>query len=283
MTAVGRVAALWRYPVKSMLGEELDSSSVGERGLAGDRAYALVDAATGKVASAKNPRLWGRLLSCRAAMFESQAAAGSAVTITLPDGTTASSQDPGIDALLSGFLVRTVTLARTAPAKAVLEEYWPDMTGVSPEGHRDTVTDERIGTDAPRGSFFDAAPVHVLTTATLERLGELFPAGRFDARRFRPNIVVETSSDTSEFAENSWLGCTLAIGDARLPVIDPVARCVMTTLAQGDLPRDPGILRATAEHNRIKIPGYGKAACAGVYTAVNASGTISRGDDVWLT
>ncbi len=69
-TAAGTVVSLWRYPVKSMLGEELNSSYVTERGLIGDRAYALIDQKTGKVASAKNPRKWGKLFDFRAAFIE---------------------------------------------------------------------------------------------------------------------------------------------------------------------------------------------------------------------
>jgi hypothetical protein len=89
------------------------------------------------------------------------------------------------------------------------------------------------------GTFFDAAAVHVLTTATIERLREFFPHGRFEVRRFRPNIVVEPVTTEEDFVENDWLGRTLTIGDElRLSITNPCPRCVMTTLPQGDLPRD---------------------------------------------
>jgi len=95
------------------------------------------------------------------------------------------------------------------------EEYWPDMAGLD---HRDTVTDF----DLPAGTFFDCAVLHLLTTATLERLRELYPAGRFEVRRFRPNVVVETADGGKDFAENAWIGRTLAIGDAvRLSISGP--------------------------------------------------------------
>jgi uncharacterized protein YcbX len=283
MANVGTITALWRYPVKSMMGEEVDASAVTEQGLLGDRAYALVDAETGKVASAKNPKRWPNLFQCHAALTEPPESARElpAVRITLPDGATVTSDDPGVHEALSGLVGRRVTLERTAPAEPVLEEYWPDMEGLSPEGHRDTVTDERIGSAAPPGTFFDLAPMGVLTTATLDRLGELYPQGRFDVRRFRMNLIVDADADG--FVENDWIGHTLAVGgEVRLPVTVADPRCVMVTLAQGDLPRDPGILRAAAQHNRVEIPGSGLYPCVGVYATVAAGGSVRIGDRVAL-
>jgi uncharacterized protein len=116
--------------------------------------------------------------------------------------------------------------------------------------------------------------VHVLTTAPLDRLGELYPSGRFDIRRFRPNIVVQLGSGARGFAENAWVGHTLAIGPAvRLNITGPCGRCVMTTLAQGNLASDPGILRAAARHNQANV---------GVYAAVTRGGMIRCGDVVKL-
>src|SRR5438094_151859 len=159
--ALGSVVSLWRYPVKSMMGEELNATDVTERGLLGDRTYALVDTSDGKAA-----------------------------------------------------------------------------------------------------------------TATLDRLHELYPQGRFEVRRFRPNIVVQPRSGEKGFAENAWVGHTLAIGSAvRLNITIPCGRCVMTTLAQGDLPADPGILRTAAQHNQVNV---------GVYAVVARGGTIRRGDPVRL-
>ncbi len=126
----------------------------------------------------------------------------------------------------------------------------------------------------PDGTFFDIGMVHLLTTATLDRLQELYPQGRFEARQFRPNIVVQLRSGEKDFAENAWVGHTLAIGTAvRLNITGPCGRCVMTTLAQGDLPRDPGILRTAAQHNQVSV---------GVYAAVARAGTIRRGDPIRL-
>src|SRR5262249_5275767 len=159
----------------------LNASAVTDRGLLGDRAYALLDASDGKVGSAKNPKKWPELFRFRAAYTEPPAAGAALppVRLTLPDGTTLLSTGPDHDRLLSGAVGRAVTLAAVPPAAPVLEEYWPALEGLP---HQDTVTLEAM---LP-GAFFDAAAVHLLTTATLDRLREVDPAGRFEVRRFRP-------------------------------------------------------------------------------------------------
>lgn len=266
---LGSVVGLWRYPVKSMMGEELNATHVTERGLLGDRAYALVDPSNGKVASAKNPRKWAKLFDCRAA-FAVSPRLGETIPparITLPDGTIVTSDQGDLKQILSNMFGREVTLESTAPQMPSLEEYWPDMEGLA---HRETTTDETM----PAGTFFDLAVIHVLTTATIDRLRELYPQGRVEVRRFRPNIVVEVASGEKDFVENAWVGHTLAIGtEVRLNISGPCPRCVMTTLPQGDLPKDPGILRTAAQHNQVNV---------GAYAAVVRGGAISRGDPVRL-
>jgi uncharacterized protein YcbX len=281
-SALGSIVSLWRYPVKSMMGEELNAAEITKGGLLGDRAYALTDTSDGKVASAKNPRKWPQLFDFRAALADAPATGVKVppVRITLPDGTIVNSDQPGLDEVLSKVLQREVTLDASVSVPqeigesklpdlrtAASEEYWPDMEGLE---HRDTVTDFGL----PEGTFFDCAAVHLLTTATLDRLRELYPPGRFEARRFRPNIVVETANGEKDFVENAWIGQILAIGDAvRLSVTGPCPRCVMTTLPQGDLPRDPCILRTAAQHNRANV---------GVYASVLQGGKVRRGDSLRL-
>src|SRR5205814_4543654 len=243
---IGRVVSLWRYPVKSMMGEELNATEVTERGLLGDRAYALVDSADGKAATAKNPRKWPRLFDFRATCVEPGRPGANVppVRIELPDGTTVASDRSDLDQVLSKALNRNVTFRAAQRGAVDAEEYWPDMAGLD---HRNTVTDFTL----PEGTFFDVAMVHLLTTATLDRLRALYPQRRFEVRRFRPNIVVHLASGEEGFAENAWVGHAIAIGSSvRLNITSPSGRCVMTTLAQGDLPSDPGILRTAAQHNQ---------------------------------
>jgi uncharacterized protein len=281
-TELGAMVSLWRYPVKSMLGEELQTAQVRDHGLLGDRAYALLDHVDGKVATAKNPRKWPNLFGCRATFIEPPGGGAQVlpVRLTLPDGTIVTSEQPDCHQVLSQALHREVTLAATVRAQvaglpssvpaswtAQAEEYWPAMDGLD---YWDTVTDFAL----PPGTFFDCATVHLLTTATLNRLRDSYPQGRFEVQRFRPNIVVDPVAGEPGFAENAWIGYTLAIGDeVRLHIAGPCRRCVMTTLAQGALPKDTEILRTAVQQHQGQV---------GVYTAVVRGGTIHRGDRVRL-
>jgi len=256
-----------------MMGEELNSSEVTDRGLLGDRQFAVVDRATGKVGGAKNPRKWGNFFDFRAAYVEppKTGAKISPVRITLPDGTTVTSGQGDLEQVLSRAFGRDVAFqeagAGDRSSGVTAEEYWPDMAGLD---YRDTVTDFEM----PAGTFFDIAVVHLLTTATIDHLRALYPEGRFEARRFRPNIVVSTGPQDRGFVENDWIGRTVAIADSvRLGITEPCPRCVMITLPQGDLPKDSGILRTAAQHNAVNV---------GVYASVLNAGSIRRGDAVTL-
>ena len=298
MTERTTVAELWRFPVKSMRGERVEVADVDDAGLRGDRAYAVVDSATGKVGSAKHPRLWRDLLRCEARFVEEPAvgAALPPVSIRLPDRSETGSADPDVDARLSALLGHDVQLTTVAPEGNGYLAVWPDIDGVIPDDiraqiaiddedgrHRDdgTLTGLTLALSSPPGTFFDVAALHLLTASTLTRLGELEPGSRFAVERYRPNVVV--AGDLEPFAENSWTGTTLTIGDAvAASVVMPTMRCIMTTLAQGDLPRDDGVLRAVARHNRVDLPGLGTWSCVGAYAVVDRSGRVRLGDEVAL-
>ena len=138
-----------------------------------------------------------------------------------------------------------------------------------------------VASPVPVGAFFDLFPVSLLTTSTLDQLSELERGSSFDERRFRMNVIVDTRE--AGFVENDWIGRELAIGDAlRFNVALPDPRCVMTTLAQDELPRDTDVLRALVRHNRIQVGDAGLFPCVGVYAVVRASGTLRTGDNVSL-
>lgn len=291
MAIVGSVAELWRFPVKSMQGEQLREVEVTARGVVGDRAYALIDAETGRVASAKSVKLFPELLACRAAFVAPPQAEREtpAVRIDLPNGKSVTSDSSDVDRTLSAHFRREVRLARVAPDDFTIDQYHPDVEGADPGGNRNTVVAQKLGaalfaalgmeSPVPVGSFFDVFPLSVMTTSTLARLNELRPQSRFEQRRFRMNVIVRT--ERPGFVENDWVGHELRLGNgARLNValLDP--RCVMTTLAQEDLPQDTDVLRTLVHHNRMQVGDLGQFPCAGVYAVVAAPGTVRTGDHV---
>ncbi len=292
-SVVGSVARLWTFPVKSMRGERIEQGEFTDRGLVGDRAYALIDAETGKVASAKSVRLFPDLFGCRAAFVEPPRLNGElpSVRITLPDGGSVTSDSGDVDRVLSAFFKRDVTLAQAAPEDYTIDQYHPDVEDADPAGYRDIVVEQKLGSaffaeagvpsPVQVGSFFDLFPVSVLTTSTLDRLSEIQPNISFDERRFRMNVIVGT--EEAGFVENDWVGRELAIGDGvRLSVALPDPRCVMTTLAQDELPRDTDVLRTLVQHNRVQVGDAGRFPCAGVYAVVQAPGAVRTGDRVSL-
>ena len=268
-TLVGNLETLWRYPVKSMQGEELGASAIGTKGLLGDRTYALWDESTKRIASAKNPRKWSSLLNCHATLERSPKVGQPTppVHIALPDGVTVNSEQPNINTLLSNWSDREVQLLSTVPETPSLDQYWPDVEGTA---HQDTVTQLFM----PTGTFFDSCSIHAITTATLDRLQELYPDGDFAPSRFRPNLLINTQSAQADFVENNWVGHILSIGNSvRLKIDTACPRCVVTTLAQQELPQDLNILKTAAQYNDV---------IAGIRLSVIQGGTIYQNDSIWL-
>lgn len=281
-TVVGTVSDLRRYPVKSMLGEQLERAPVTEKGVVGDRAYALVDDETGKVISVKRPKLWGR-------MFELTASTdGDAVRVSFPDGSAFAIDDPALPERLSEFFGRSVSVASVStPPGTGFEELWVgDLKDGAPPylGMESEVVDEEEVIDGgafmvANGNFFDFGALHLVSTASTKQLSAYAPDTRFDPHRFRPNIVVDTPD--VGFVETEWQGRTLKVGDLSLTVGITVPRCVMTTLAQGDLPADRAVLRTITQHNAVDILGSGTPyPCVGVYADALVPGEIAVGDPV---
>jgi hypothetical protein len=267
---LGTVAALRRYPVKSMLGEDVDVSEVTRLGLARDRRLAVISRRTGKIASAKYPRLWRDLLTLSAQ------ALGRDVSIALPGGKTVWSTDADLDTILSELLNEPVTLTATRPPAASLDRAVPEA--VLRAGAQVPFEVNEIGSGSPPGTFVDFAPLHLLTTSTLGRIAELSPYRTARLERYRPNIVIRTAA--AGFTENDWLDRILRIGDKlTLRVIARTPRCAVPTLAHGDLPRDAEALRVLARHNRVEpMDSLAPEPCAGVYAEVLNPGRIRTGD-----
>jgi uncharacterized protein YcbX len=270
------VQTIWRYPVKSMGGEKLVEARVERSGLAGDRAYALVDEAEGRIASAKLPRKWGAMITAEARYvhppIDDQI---PVVRIRLPDGTHIMSDSPTIHDVLSKFVGRGVRITSTRPKAISVERLDPLAEG-------EVIAD--IGELMPEGRFADYAPLHLITTSTLRELRRLNPQADFDERRFRPNLVIDIA-ESRGFAEQDWIGKTLAIGDMQVRVSDPTPRCSVPTLAQSGLAKDRSIVSTLVEHSRLPVALLGGELlpCAGVYAFVAEGGTVRAGDPVRIS
>ena len=274
---IGKVSALARYPVKSMLGEQLDELHFTERGAAGDRAYALRELVTRQIASAKK---FPRLFEFRAACDCAPAPGGvPPVTIELPGGRQIHAEDADASELISAALGRIVSLERATTARGELAGIDPAtlFADVPVDKVIPGLTAAMIPDHVPleKESFFDSAVIHVIASGTLRHMAKLTgPGSVFDPRRFRPNIFVDTGGRDDAFIEDEWIGGTLEVGDSvRITAMRPALRCVMTTHPQEELPRDYAILRAAAFHHRANV---------GVFASIAAAGRVRVGDPVYL-
>lgn len=278
---VATVEAVYRYPVKSMLGTRVEQVEVLASGLMADRGWALIDVQTGKVASAKQPRLWRSLLQLRTEYHGGADGADPAgmVMITLPDGTAVQAGEPGADQVLSSFVGRPVALRQGREPGTGIDRAVPEEVLAHGVGAEVAFESLELARQAPGDSFVDYAPVHLITTATLAAVTRAVGTAP-SPRVFRPNLLLATPG-LSGYTENDWVGRQLAIGgQVRLELFQPTARCAVPTLAHGQEPGNPQVLRALARSNRLPVDGSGTQTCAGVYAKVVSPGRVQVGDEV---
>ena len=273
MTTVGTLGGLVRYPVKSMQGQPLARGALLADGLEGDRVLAFRDTTTGRIASAKQPRPWRALLDCHAS------GGGGEVLVRLPDGRELPADDAEVAAAIERLTGRPVVAERAADdTLGSYDSTWPEVEGVSLVGALELPM--ALGTDAVR--FVDVGALHLMTSATLDRLRALAPEADVEVARFRPNLVIHTPDADASFLEDDWVGRVLRIGEtAEVRLSSRAPRCVMTTVEQPGLSHEPAVLRAAAT-NRHEFPGGGTLACAGAYAEVVTPGGIALGDPVVL-
>lgn len=288
---VGKVLEIWRYPVKSMAGEQLDVCAIESKGIPGDRAWALRDERAGEIRGAK---YMPQLMQCSSRYREEPSTLETAhVDITLANGTRTASDDVAVNSHLSELLGRKVSLCPLQPATNKAH-YRRAQPGASTMGKltRFSFFRKNIGTiirlmhlDAPTramfsrerdeplpdlsnmpaelfeftsplGTYFDAFPIHVITTASLAAMARFSPAANWDRRRFRPNFLIETESSIEGLVESDWAGRTLRVGELMLKCEIPTARCGMTMQAQEGLPKDATVLRSIVRDAKQNLGLY---------------------------
>lgn len=285
MTTVGTITEIWRYPVKSMGGELLDTTALGARGLPGDRAWAVRDEVRGGIRGGKKIPA---LMQLSAVYPSAPADEGSSpAVITLLDGSTCRTSDPDVNERLTRALDHQVSLWPLLPPDALehyrrgapthgdfeqemravfgraADEPLPDLTVFPPE---------LFEFESPLGTYFDAFPLLLMSTSSLRTMQARHAESRFDVRRFRPNLLIDTGA-AEGFPETAWAGRRLRIGDAVLQVTVTCPRCVMTTHGFADLPKDPGVMRALVKQAGGEL---------GVYATVEAPGVVRSGDTITL-
>jgi uncharacterized protein YcbX len=287
MQTIGRIREIWRYPVKSMGGEKLSACGLGPKGIPGDRAWALRDEAAGEIRGGKK---FPALLRCTArSLADAKPGESPPAEIAFPDGMRMRSDSPEVSAILSALVGRTVTLHPLRPAddRDHYRRGLPDNPDMfeelrsifgrekdEPLPDLSVFSQEMFEFTSPLGTYFDAFPLHFVTTATLEEMQRLAPDSNFDPRRFRPNFVVESAGDaTNGLVESKWSGRELRIGAVRLRVEMPTVRCSMVTQAQQELPKDPAVLRTVVRSGEQNL---------GAYATVLEAGEVKVGDEVAL-
>lgn len=248
------VAGLWRYPVKSLQGEPLAEADIEDNGLRGDRCWGIRDEETGKILTGRRePRL---LLGAATLTDDGEP------EITLPDGTGVRGAGPRTDSALSAWLGRPVVLAAAEGEQGANAEFFADATDD---------TSRAIEWTMPAGRFVDALPLLVLTTASLTTGAALYPAGDWNVRRFRPNLLIDTGSDTDGWAEDEWYGRMLQAGGATIAPREPCVRCTMVTRPQPGIERDLDIYKTLSRQH---------GGTFGAWTRVHAPGRVHVGDAV---
>lgn len=282
---IGTIKELWRYPVKSMVGEQVSHGRVETFGLLGDRGWAIRDESVGELTVV---RKMPKLLLCEARYKEEPVAEPlPQVVIQLPNGRQVNSDAPDVNDTLSNYLQKNVSLwplqpkrnwkhyrlAGVSGAEAMKKQFaskeLPDMSSFSWR-----ILTELAVFATPLGRYYDCYPLHVLTTGALNKLQEIEPQGDFCVQRFRPNILIETANDNSDFEEFGWLGGELSIGDAVIRCETRTVRCSMPSQSQLNLKKDAKVMRTVNKHVERHM---------GINATVVRVGNINVGDKVMWT
>jgi uncharacterized protein YcbX len=247
-----RLVEIWRYPVKSFQGEQLPHAAIEASGARGDRCWGVRDETTGRILTARREP---QLLLAAASLT-----ADDEPELTLPDGVRCCGSGARTDALLSDWLGKPVTLAPATGDRGATAEYFADATDD---------TSQPIEWTMPPDRFVDAMPLLVLTTSSLRAGARLYPAGQWQARRFRPNLLIDIDADG--WVEDGWCGRTVRIGEVELVPREPCVRCTMVTRPQPGLDRDLDIYKTVARHHGGNL---------GAWTAVRTPGMVGIGDRI---
>ena len=281
---LGKVDSIFRYPVKSMMGEKIEETCVTSNGVLGDRVWAVRDEVRGGIRGAKKiPQLMQLSAAC---IVEPTEYGSDPAAVTLADGEVIRTDDQNINARLSQALDHRVTIWPIMP-KEQLDHYRrgaPDSddletelrqvfgrTADEPLPDLSIFPPEILEYESPPGTYFDAFPLLILSKKSLAAMNQRQPASIFDQKRFRPNLLIEDFNSVGDFPEEAWEGFRLKVGSAVLKAEVVCPRCVVTTHGFEELPKDPSIMRSLVKENNGNL---------GLYASVEEPGKISAGDKI---
>ena len=270
------VTHIYRYPVKSMMGETLSEADIAETGIPGDRGWAVRDEQRGGIRGGKKiPQL----------MTLAAQSGATAPLITAPDGDSALASAEGINEWLSDKLNHPVTLWPLLPAEQLdhyrrgapdTEDFEQELRAVFGRLPDEPLPDlagfeELLEFESPPGTYFDAFPLSIMSHQSLATMNQLDGDSLFDVRRFRPNLLVDIPDSDHPFPEQAWIGKTLSVGSVKLKIDMTCPRCSMTTHGFDDLPQDAQIMRKLVANSEGNL---------GIYASVVQAGTLTAGDSV---
>ena len=281
---LGKVDSIFRYPVKSMMGEKIEETCVTSNGVLGDRVWAVRDEVRGGIRGAKKiPQLMQLSAAC---IVEPTEYGSDPAAVTLADGEVIRTDDQNINARLSQALDHKVTIWPIMP-KEQLDHYRrgaPDSddletelrqvfgrTADEPLPDLSIFPPEILEYESPPGTYFDAFPLLILSRKSLTAMNQRQPASIFDRKRFRPNLLIEDFNSVGDFPEEAWEGFRLKVGSAVLKAEVVCPRCVVTTHGFEKLPKDPSIMRGLVKENNGNL---------GLYASVEEAGRIAAGDKI---
>ncbi len=280
------IASIFRYPIKSMGGHPLDEALLTVNGIPGDRAWALKDEELASIKGGKrHPSLMG--MSAEFEQEPDDSNVSPPAQIRLADGSVIHTNDADAEEKLSRALGTKVTLWPILP-KEQLDHYRRAAPDPSVDAQRSLreifarTPDEPLPNlrgfpkelfeyESPPGTYFDAFPLLLISKASLQSLEDHSDQSKFDVRRFRPNILLET--DKAGYPEEEWAGKSGRIGTAKLKFEIACPRCIMTTHGFDDLPKDPRVMRTLVQANNGNL---------GIYASVVEAGMIAVGDSLIL-
>ncbi len=277
MTEIGTIESIFRYPIKSLGGEKLLDATIDENGVEGDRIFALKDCESGFIVSCKHPIKWEKIIELSA---------------TLNQGNSIAVQDIGKEVIIGKeeieSKIRELTSRKVEliAVKDNLERQYREADRSNVDEVGTIIKQEPLSVVGNETHFFDFAPLHLITSSSLDYINTFYSKGDFNVQRFRPNLFIKTMN-SNKFEENEWIGKEIKIGnDLEIKIIEPTPRCVTTTLKQGELKKDRKILRAIAQNSSAKryrfFPGEILKGTLGVYSIILKKGSVKIGDKVQL-